>query len=225
MEINSDVSNLKKSEIKEPKIGEIKYNLKNIKYIYNLIEIFSFFNIKHKLNIIIHNKELQKNLGIDIEDYKKINGKYIIGGRNGKGKEYNYYNEKLIFEGEYLNGKRNGKGKEYYDNDILKYEGEYLNGERNGKGKEYYDNGELKYEGEYINEKKWNGKGYNYKGYLDFKIKDGKGNIKEYNDNGILKFVGEYLNGERNGKGKEFYDNGKLKFEGEYLNGEKKEKE
>ena len=40
--------------------------------------------------------------------------------------EYNYYNEKLIFEGEYLNGKRNGKGKEYYDNDKLIFEGEYL---------------------------------------------------------------------------------------------------
>ena len=37
----------------------------------------------------------------------------------------------IIFEGEYLNGKRNGKGKEYnYYNGKLEYEGEYLNGNR-----------------------------------------------------------------------------------------------
>ena len=35
-----------------------------------------------------------------------------------------------------MNGKRNGKGKEYYYYDgRLEYEGEYLNGERNGKEK------------------------------------------------------------------------------------------
>ena len=33
--------------------------------------------------------------------------------KNGKGKEYNGYDDRLEFEGEYLNGKRNGKGKEY----------------------------------------------------------------------------------------------------------------
>ena len=87
MEINSDISILTKNEIKGPKTGEIKYNWKNVKSIYNLIEILSFLNIKLKLNLILRSKELQKNLGIDIEDYKKINGKYIIGGRNGKGKE------------------------------------------------------------------------------------------------------------------------------------------
>ena len=33
------------------------------------------------------------------------------------------------FEGEYLNGKRNGKGKEYsYWNGNLQFEGEYLSG-------------------------------------------------------------------------------------------------
>ena len=57
-------------------------------------------------------------------------------------KEKNIINTNiLIFEGEYLNGKRNGKGKEYYYFDgKLKFEGEYLNGERNGKGKEYNEN-------------------------------------------------------------------------------------
>ena len=56
--------------------------------------------------------------------------------KNGKGKEYNKYTGKLIFEGEYLNGKKwNGKCIEYYNNSKLKFEGEYLNGEKK-KGKE-----------------------------------------------------------------------------------------
>ena len=41
-----------------------------------------------------------------------LEGSYLNGERNGKGKEYNKYG-KLIFEGEYLNDKRYGKGKDY----------------------------------------------------------------------------------------------------------------
>jgi len=48
---------------------------------------------------------------VDIKDYKKISGKYRIGEKNGKGKEYLIESNKLIFEGEYLNGEKNGKGK------------------------------------------------------------------------------------------------------------------
>ena len=33
---------------------------------------------RQKLNIIIYNKELQKRIGIDIENYKSISGKYKI---------------------------------------------------------------------------------------------------------------------------------------------------
>ena len=99
----------------------------------------------------------------------------------------------------------------------LKFEGEYLNGERNGKGKEYYENGQLKFEGEYLNGKKWNGKGYDKDGKLEYEIKNGKGFIIEYKEWKKI-FEGEYLNGMRNGKGKEYYSNDKLKFEGEYLN-------
>ena len=88
--------------------------------------------------------------------------KYLNGKRNGKGKEYNYYNSNLLFDGEYLNGKRwngfgynvngnmefeikDGKGKikEYHENGKLEFEGEYLNGEKNGKGREYNYNGKL----------------------------------------------------------------------------------
>ena len=84
--------------------------------------------------------------------------------------------------------------------------------ERNGKGKEYYDNGKLKYEGEYLNGKRWNGKGYNMKGEVDFKIDEGNGKGKEYKNNGKLIFEGEYLNGQKNGKVKEYYDISKLRF-------------
>ena len=69
--------------------------------------------------------------------------------------------------------------------------------------------------------KKWNGKGYNKKGKIEYEIKDGNGYIKEYyNDN--LIYEGEYKNGERNGKGKEYY-NDIVIYEGEYLNGKTKD--
>ena len=109
---------------------------KSIESLYILKDIFSLLSEKQKLKIIIYNKELQKKLEINIEDYKKIRGIYREGEKNGKGKEYYISTKIMIFEGEYLNGKRNGKGKEYYDNCKLKFEGEYLNGKRNGKGKE-----------------------------------------------------------------------------------------
>jgi len=96
-------------------------------------EIFPFLDEKKKLNIISYNKELIKKLKVDINDYKKISGKYKIGKKNGKGKEYNL-NDILIFEGDYLNGKKNGEGKEYYYNGKLKFEGEYFEGKIwNGK--------------------------------------------------------------------------------------------
>ena len=122
------------SEFKENKS---KINLRQIKS-YIIKELFSFLPEKQKLNIIICNKKIQKILLIDIEDYKRVSGKYKIIEDNGKGKEYKINSNILIFEGEYLNGKRNGKGREY-NNSKLEFEGEYLNGKRSGKGKEYFD--------------------------------------------------------------------------------------
>ena len=56
-------------------------------------------------------------------------GEYLNGKRNGKGKEYDKYNN-LIFDGEFLDGKRwNGKTWEY-DCSLLISEGEYLKGEK-----------------------------------------------------------------------------------------------
>ena len=102
----------------------------------------------------LYNKILQKNLNISIINYKHFSGRYIIYDQNGVGKEYNGYDDKLIFEGEYLNGERNGKGKEFDNNGELQFECEYKN-DKKIKGKEYFSNGNLKYEGEYLNDKKW----------------------------------------------------------------------
>ena len=103
-----DINDNKKEKINKIKIIDLKSPILRI--------IFSFITEKKKLKIIINNKEIQKKLKINSKNYKKICKIYKIGEKNGKGKEYNKHNDKLIFEGEYLNGKRNGNGKEYYNN-------------------------------------------------------------------------------------------------------------
>ena len=161
-------------------------------------KIFSYLIEEKKFDMFKYSKKYQNILDIRLIDYKIFYGKYIIFEDEGKGKEYNVFNDKLIFEGEYSNGKRNGKGKEYYKRGILKFEGEYSNG------------------------KKWNGKGYNINNEIIYEIKEGRGLIEEYNNNGKLIFEGEYLKGKQwNGKGKEYNFFGNLLFEGEYINGEK----
>ena len=87
--------------------------------------------------------------------------------------------------------RRNGKGREYYNNELI-FDGEYLKGVKlKGKGKEYFNNDKLKFEGEYNNGKIWNGRGYNYKGYEEYEIKNGKGKIKEYDKKWRLTYEGE----------------------------------
>ena len=159
---------------------------------------FLFFHLSEgkKLKLAKYSKNLQKILDRRHIHYKIYSKRYIIYCQDGKGKEYDGLNNKLIFEGEYLNGKRNGKGEEYHNNGALLFEGKYLNGKRNGKGREYNNFGDLIFEVEYLNGER-NGKG------------------KEFNEEGELIFEGEYLtnnrikiekysNGLRNGKGKEY---------------------
>ena len=100
--------------------------LQKIKSKYILKNFFTFVDEKNKLDIIKYNKNMQNILDISLINYKTFSGRYILYGENGKGKEYNMYNDKLLFEGEYLNRKRNGKGKEYDYNGKLSFEGEYL---------------------------------------------------------------------------------------------------
>ena len=194
IEINSL---LKENKKKHESFTSNFISLNNVKSSYTLKRVLSFLYEKKRLNLIIYNKKIKRKLGINIDKYKSISGKIIIGERNGNGIEYKLgINNTIIFNGEYLNGKKNGKGKEYYENKKIKFEGEYLNGykiqgtghnekcdvifelDKNGKGKEYYSNVKIKFEGEYIYEKKWNGKGYNKNGNVEFKIKYGKGYVK-----------------------------------------------
>ena len=119
--------------------------------------LFSHIDEKVKLKIINYNKKLQNKLEINIYHYVFLSGKFVVIGQDGKGKEIQGKDKRIIFEGQYLNGKRNGKGKEYderkyldfgilsdlvkeikgkkNDKNYVKFEGEYLNGKRNGKGK------------------------------------------------------------------------------------------
>ena len=188
--------------------------LENIKSLYFIKNVFSKVNEGRKLKLSKYNKKLQNYIDINLINYMSFTNKYIIYEENGKGKEYDVFDKKLIFDGEYKNGERNGKGKEYDENGKLKYEGEYLNGKRHGKGKEYNFFGHLIFEGEYLNDKKWNGKTYEINALVS-ELKNGNGYIND------KYFKGEIKNGERNGKGKEYDMFGKLVFDGEYLNGKK----
>ena len=180
--------------------------LGNIKSRYILNIIFSNINDEKKLVLIKYNNKIKDRLNIDLIDYKFLSGKYFIGEKDGKGKEYNIYNDELLFEGDYLDGKRTGFGIEYYEKKyqgkiVIKYEGKYVNGKRNGKGIEYYNNGKIKFEGIYFFGLKYKGKGYDRDGKIIYELEDGKGYIKEVNIYNDTIFEGEYPNG----KGKEYY--------------------
>ena len=216
--------------------------LDNIKSNYFIKILFSFLDDGFKLKLVKYNKSIKEKIEINIKNYQRYSGKYLIYESKEKVKEYKYLNNNdvLLYEGEYLNGKRHGKGKEFNSNESLLFEGEYLNGKRNGKGKEY--NGSfLIFECEYLNGKKWNGRGYDFNKNIIYEIRNGNGLIKEYERNYVLlidqhdlngdlpnlkikyklKFEGEYINGSIYANAKEYNKDGKLIFEGQYLNGKK----
>ena len=59
----------------------------------------------------------------------------------------------------------------------------------------YYIDGRLEYEGEYLNEEKWNGKGYDENGKINYILNNGNGNVNYYYRNNKLKIKGKYING------------------------------
>ena len=67
---------------------------------------FSNFNWKQKLKIIKYNKNLPNKINVKNINYQFLSDYYIIYGNetNRKGKEFNSYDDELLFEGEYLNG-------------------------------------------------------------------------------------------------------------------------
>ena len=206
------------------------------------IKLFVYVEEKQKLKIIKYNKMLQNNINISIINYKNYKGKYIVDDSNGILKEYDGYDNALIFEGEFTDGDRNGKGKEYYNDGKIRFVGKYLNGKKNGIGKEYdydnrlifegeyfndekngrgkeYNNGKLSFEGIFLNNKNWVGTKYDKNGNIMYSLNNNvNGSGKEYYFDGILRYEGEYINGKRNGKGVEYYMNGNKLFEGDYLN-------
>ena len=168
--------------------------LKNVLSSFFLEFTCSYLQEKTKLNLNKYNKYLQKNMNINIIDYKRFSGKYTIFENKIKGKTYNAYNNNVIYEGEFLNGEKNGKGKEYNGMGHLVFEGEFLHGKRNEYGIEYPDNNRKRYEGEFLNG-----------------VKNGK--AKEF-ENDQLIFEGEYLNGKRwKGNIKEYKSLNELIFE------------
>ena len=167
---NEKINLVDKSDKNDENINQKINILKSVKSKYILEIIFSKLNEKKKLRMIIYNKNFQKKLGININDYKTLSGKLFVGEKNGIGKEYVIETNKLLFEGNYLNGKRNGKGKVYWDNGKIQFEGVFLNGAKI-KGKEY-----------------------NPEGKTILKINE-NGKVEEYYDNNDIKFKGEYLNG------------------------------
>ena len=118
---NKEIDTIK--ELKEKSIKNIKH-LENIKsnnrnnlydVNYFIRKLFSHIDEKTKLKIIKYNNNLKNKLDIKLNNYKNLSNRYIIYDPNikGKGKEYNFKDNRLLFEGEYLNGEKNGKGKEY----------------------------------------------------------------------------------------------------------------
>ena len=157
----------------------------NISFILN--KSFNYLDTKRKFNIIVYNKRIQKNLELNLIDFKRISGKYKIE-EHGIIKIYNIFTKNLLFKGYYANGKINGKGWEFNKKGKLIFQGEYLDGQKwKGQLKEYDDiTGKLILEYEYLN------------GIIE-------GEVKEYDKyNGDLLFEGKYLNGKRNGKGIEY---------------------
>ena len=126
-------NNLKEKQKEQDtnKNTELNNNLFNdIKSFYITRDIFSLLDKKIKLGIIRYNKSLQKICEIDIDDFLKLSGRYIVFDINGEGKEYTL-NEELIFKGKYSKGKRvKGTGYDKQGNIILEF--------NNGFGKEYF---------------------------------------------------------------------------------------
>ena len=74
-------------------------NLKRtVNSFYIIKYIFSLLSENKKLEILEYNDKFKKILGITLEDYKFLSGKYVIGDRNGKGKEYTIYGNNKIFD-------------------------------------------------------------------------------------------------------------------------------
>ena len=105
-----------------------KGNINMIKSIYIVKKILAYLETDKKLVLIRYNKKFSLNLGYTIDDFKNLCKRYVIYGKNGKGKEYIMNSNIKIFEGQYVNGIIwYGVGKLYKCGNQLVYEGELFN--------------------------------------------------------------------------------------------------
>ena len=81
-----------KIELKQNKghINKINLGL-TISSIKLMKKIFSHINIKKQLKLMKYSKAIQTKNCINIEDYKKFSGRYIIKGKNDQVKKYFHY--------------------------------------------------------------------------------------------------------------------------------------
>ena len=72
--------------------------MQNIKPSYYIKLIYTFIEEPPKLKLVKYNKTLQKYINLSIINYKHFSRRYIIYELNGTIKEYNGYDDSLIFE-------------------------------------------------------------------------------------------------------------------------------
>ena len=111
--------------------------LKCFKSIFFLKGLLNCIITKKLLKLIKYNKSLQKEMDLDIIDYKSFSRRFIAYKNKTNGVEVLAINNSVLYEGEFLNGERNGKGKEYDSKGNIEFEGYFLK-ERNGMEKEKY---------------------------------------------------------------------------------------
>ena len=80
--------------------------LEKIKSIYFLRILINNLNHVKLLKLFKINNKIRNILNINLIDYKIISGKYIKGNRNCYAKEYDSYNNALIFEGDFIEWKK-----------------------------------------------------------------------------------------------------------------------
>ena len=73
----------------------------SIKSAYFIQKLFSYINDERKLKLVIYNKTIQKIIDINLTNYKFMTRKYIVYESKGFAKEYDIYNDRLIYKGEY----------------------------------------------------------------------------------------------------------------------------
>ena len=74
--------------------------MKNIKSYFIIKTLFVYVEEIRKWKIIKYNKRLQRNININIINYKFYSEKYIIYESKGIWKEYNGSNDKKLYEGD-----------------------------------------------------------------------------------------------------------------------------